>query len=216
MDWSMDVPEAPASSQPCVPPAGEHVLPPHVPSGSNRKSRIESSNSGPSVLNYSNNQLSIASSWDGAHHALSIFGMYKTSDTDTANITQSITRMTDCFIYNLADKKALATEYAAVVKALWGLIASIYSLKWDLLSIEDKNICKLVGEKILSEYKRFGLVNEKVVEKSSSSSPSISLPSNMVAPPPPPTATSAAIPPLPTPGAPLKVLKSSNMKKLYV
>jgi len=142
--------------------------------------------------------------------------MYKTSDTDAANITQLITRMTDYFIHNPADKKALAAEYAAVVKVFWGLIASIYSLKWDLLSIEDKNICKLVDEKILPGYKRFGLVNEKVVEKSSSSLPSVSLPSNMVAPSPPPTATSAAIPPLLTSGAPLKVLKPSNMKKSYV
>ena len=65
MDWSEDIPEAQSSPTLCVSPAGEHVLSPQVPL-SNRdsmeRSRAESNNSGPFVLNYSNNQLSIASS----------------------------------------------------------------------------------------------------------------------------------------------------------
>jgi len=149
------------------------------------------------------------------HHALSIFRTDKTSNIDAANIALSITRLTDYLRHNPADKKALAGEFTAVVKALWGLITSVYSTKWYFLPIEDQSICKLMGEKILPWYLRLRLLNEKAAEKSSSL-PSVSLPSNMVVPPPPPTATSAAIPPLSTPVAPLKVPKPSNVKKLYV
>ena len=48
MDWSKDVSEVQFSPVPCVSPAGEHVPSSRVP-------RAESSNSGPSVLNYGNN-----------------------------------------------------------------------------------------------------------------------------------------------------------------
>jgi len=89
----MDIPEAPTSPQPCVSTAGKHVSSPQVLLDSNGKSRTESSNSGPFVLNYGNNQPLIASSWDGVHHTLSIFGTDKTSNA--ANITLSITRLTD-------------------------------------------------------------------------------------------------------------------------
>ena len=106
IDWSMNVPEAPTLPQPCV------------PLGSNRKSRTESSNSGASVLNYGNNQPSIASFWNGVHHALSIFRTDETSNTDAANIALSITRLTNYLRHNPADKKALAGEFVAVVKAL--------------------------------------------------------------------------------------------------
>ena len=129
IDWSEDVPEVQSSPVPHVSPAGEHVpllqfLPiprvspagkhvplPHVP-------RAESSNSGPSALNYSNNQPTIASSWDGAPHALSIFGTKETSASDTANMFQLITRMIDFFKNNLADRVPLAGEFTDVVKAL--------------------------------------------------------------------------------------------------
>jgi len=64
MDWSEDIPEAQSLPTPHVSPAGEHMLSPQVPL-SNRdsmeRSRVESNNSGPSVLNYGNNQPSIAS-----------------------------------------------------------------------------------------------------------------------------------------------------------
>jgi len=74
MNWSEDIPEAQSSPTPHASPAGEHVLLPQVPL-SNRdsmeRSRAESNNF---VLNYGNNQPSITSSWDGAHHVLSIFG----------------------------------------------------------------------------------------------------------------------------------------------
>jgi len=208
MDWSEDIPEAQSSPTPCASPAGEHVLSPQVPL-SNRdsmeRSRAEFNNSGPSVLNYGNNQLSIASSWDGAHHALSIFGTQETTAIDTANITQSISRMIDYFKHNPAG------EFANVVKALWGLIAMIYTSRWDLLPIEDKNIHKLVGEKIVSGYIKLGLVNDKTAEKSSLSS--TSLPSNTAVPLPP--TNSVITPPPQTSVVPQKVPKPSNMKKLY-
>jgi len=214
MDWSEDIPEAQSSPTLRASPVGEHVSSPQVPL-SNRdsmeRSRAESNNSGPSVFNYSNNQPSIASSWDGAHHALSIFGTQETTAIDTANITQSISRMIDYFKYNLADKGPPAGEFADVVKALWGLIAMIYTSRWDLLPIEDKNICKLVGQKIVPRYMKLGLVNDKIAEKSSLSS--TSLPSNMAVPPPP--TNSVTTPPPQTSVVSQKIPKPSNMKKSY-
>ena len=94
MDWSEDIPEVQFSPAPHVSPAGEHVSSPHVPShnkDSIKKRRVESNNSGSFVLNYGNNQLTIASSWDGAPYALFIFGTKETSATDAANMSQSIT-----------------------------------------------------------------------------------------------------------------------------
>ena len=93
MDWSEDIPEVQFSPAPHVSPAGEHVSSPHVPShnkDSINKRRVESNNSSPSILNYGNNQPAIASFWDGAPHALSIFGTKETSTTDAANMSQSI------------------------------------------------------------------------------------------------------------------------------
>jgi len=204
MDWSKDVPEVQSSPVPRVSPASEHMPSPHVP-------RAESSNSGPFVLNYGNNQPTIASSWDGAHHALLVFGTQETSATDAANITQSITRMIDYFKHNPADKKLPAGEFADVVKALWGLITTIYTSRCDLLPIEDKSICKLIGEKIIPGYMKLRLSNDKTVEDSSSSS--TPLPSNIAVSLP--TTNSVATPPLPTLVVSQKVPKPSNMKKLY-
>ena len=146
------------------------------------RSRAEFNNFGPSVLSYNNNQPSIASFWDGAHHVLSIFGTKETTTIDATNITQSISRMIDYFKHNPANKKLLAGEFADVVKALWGLIAMIYTSRWDLLPIEDKNICKLMGKKIVPGYMKLSLVNNKIAEKSSLSF--TSLPLNMAVPPP--------------------------------
>ena len=142
---------------------------------------------------------------------LSIFGTQETTAIDATNITQSISRMIDYFKHNLADKKLPAGEFADVVKALWGLIAMIYTFRWDLLSIEDKNICKLIGKKIIPGYIKHGLVNDKMAEKSSLSS--TSLPSNIAVPPPP--TNSVTTPPPQTLVVPQKVPKPSNMKKSY-
>jgi len=95
---------------------------------------------------------------------------------DAANITQSILRMIDYFKHNPANRKPPAGEFAEVVKALWGLIAMIYTSKWDLLPIKDKSIRKLMGEKIVPGYMKLGLANDKTVEKPSL--PSTSLPSS--------------------------------------
>jgi len=214
MDWSEDIPEAQFSPTLCASPAGEHMLSPQVPL-SNRdsmeRSRAESNNSGPSVLNYGNNQPLIASSWDGAHHTLSIFGTQETTAIDAANIAQSISRMIDYFKHNPADKKPPAGEFADVVKALWGLITMIYTSRWDFLLIEDKNIRKLMGEKIVPGYIKLRLVNNKMAEKSSLSS--TSLPSNMTVPPPSTNSVTTLPPQMSV--VPQKIPKPSNMKKLY-
>ena len=210
MDWSAH--DTPSSPAPHASPASEHVALPQVPlSNRDPLERSRAEHSSPFVLNYGNNQPSIATSWDGAYHTLSIFGTRETSMIDAANITQSISRMSDYFKHNPADKKPPAGEFAKVVKALWGLIAMIYTLKWDLLPIEDKSIRKLVGEKIVPRYMKLGLANDKTAEKSSP--PSISLPLNTAVPSPPPNPVPA--PPPQVSVVPQKVPKPSNMKKLY-
>ena len=207
MDWSTDpAPASPPSYVPSVRECMSSSCAPLPNSESIGKRRVESDSSGPSVLNYNNNQLLIASSWDGAYHTLSVFGTGETSATDVANIALSITRMTDYFKHNLADKNLPAEEFADVVKTLWSLIASVYTYKWNLLPIEDKSIHKIMGEKILPRYLKLWLLKKKVVENSSSSSSSISLSLNAAVSSPFPTATSAAIPPLLTSVAPQKVL----------
>ena len=87
----------------------------------------------------------------------------------------------------------------------------IYTSRWDLLPIKDKNIHKLMGEKIVSRYMKLRLVNDKMAEKSFLSS--TSLPSNMAVPPP---STNSVTTPSPQMSVvPQKVPKPSNMKKSY-
>jgi len=114
-------------------------------------------------------------------------------------------------INNSADKKPLAGEFANVVKALWDLIAIIYTSRWNILSIEDKNIHKLMGKKIVPRYMKLGLVNDKTAEKSSLSS--ISLLLNTAVPSPP--TNFVTTPPPQMSVIPQKVPKPSNIKKLY-
>ena len=210
MDWSAH--DTPSSPAPRASPASEHVASPQVPLANRDPSeRSRAEHPSPFVLNYGNNQPSIATSWDGAHHALSIFGTQETSVIDAANITQSISRMIDYFKHNPADKNPPAGEFAEVVKALWGLIAMIYTSRWDLLPIEDKSIRKLVGEKIVPGYMKLGLANDKMAENPSL--PSTSLPSNMAVSPPPPNPVPAPLPQVSV--VPQKVPKPSNMKKSY-
>ena len=207
MDWSAH--DTPSSPAPHASPASKHMVLPQVPL-SNRdpleRSRAEYSSL--FVLNYGNNQPSIVTSWNATYHALSIFGTQETSVIDAANITQSISRMIDYFKHNPANKKPPAGEFAEVVKTLWGLIAMIYTLRWDLLPIEDKSICKLVGEKIVSGYIKLGLAVEKP------SLPFTSLPSNTAVPFPPPNPVPAPLPQVSVVSQ--KVPKPSNMKKSYV
>ena len=50
------------------------------------KRRTDSINSGPLVLNYSGNQPLLPSSWNRAHHTLSIFRTDKISEIDAINM----------------------------------------------------------------------------------------------------------------------------------
>ena len=163
MDWSADVPEVQSSPVPCVSLAGENMSSPCVPLPNRDmrgKRRVESNDSGPLVLNYSDNQPMILSSWDGAHHILSVFRMNETFEIDAKNITQLISRIIDYIINNLAYKKGPAEDFAQVTKAFWSLILVIYSSEWDILPIEDgKTFCDLIGERILNSYVKHRLLN---------------------------------------------------------
>ena len=78
---------------------------------------MDSIDSSPSLLNYGGNQPSIPSSWNGAHHALSIFETNETSEIDAINMAQSISRIIDYINNNLADKKSPAREFEQVTKS---------------------------------------------------------------------------------------------------
>ena len=61
----MNIPTALTSPPSCIPLIGEHMLLPYVPlpnTGSSGKNKVESDDSGPFLLDYSNNQLAITSS----------------------------------------------------------------------------------------------------------------------------------------------------------
>ena len=119
MDWSEDIPEVQSSPTPRVSPAGENVSLPHAllyNRDAKGKRRIESIDSGPSLLNYGRKQPSIPSSWDGAHHTLSIFGTDETSEIDAINMAQLILRIINYIKSSLADKKLPAKEFEQVTK----------------------------------------------------------------------------------------------------
>jgi len=141
MDWSSDIPEVQSSPLPRVPPAGENMLLPHIPlhnspcvtpaggilssphvpspnMDSCRKRRAVSNDSGPSVLNYGNNQPTIASSWDGAFHALSIFRTEESNVEDVKNIHKSLNRIIEFIKHHPADKKPPTGEFVPVVRSL--------------------------------------------------------------------------------------------------
>ena len=111
MDWSEDIPE--------VSPAERNVPSPRAPlpnRDAKGKKMADPVDSGPSVLNYGGNQLAIPSSWEGAHHALSIFGTDQTAEIDAKNMAQSITRIIDYIRNNPADKKVPSREFEHVAK----------------------------------------------------------------------------------------------------
>ena len=147
MDWSKDIPEVQSLPTPRVSPTGENVSSPHAllhNRDAKGKRRIDLIDSGPSLLNYGRNQPSIPSSWDRAHHALSIFGTDETSEIDAINMAQSISRIIDYIKNNLADKKSPAREFEQVTKSFWNLISDIYSSRCGLLSVENgKNFALL-------------------------------------------------------------------------
>ena len=211
MDWSEDIPEVQPTPTPCAFPAGRNVLSPRAPlhnRDAKGKGRMDLIDSDPSLLNYGRNQPSIPSSWNGAHYALFIFGTDQTPDIDARNMAQSITRIIDFIKNNLADKKALAREFKHVTKGFWNLITAIYSSRWDLLPVEDgKTFCALVGEKILNNYTKLGLVKQPETSKPQPSMPTTTTIPNIPASPPPSKTTGSNE---------KKAPKPMFMKKSYV
>jgi len=137
----VDVPTAPASPPLCAPPVGEHVSLPYVllpNTGSSGKNKAESNNSGPSLLDYSNNQLVIVSSWDRAFHVVSIFRTENSRSEDAANILKSIKQISSYISNHPVDKKLPVGEFVPVIKGLCKLIETIYTSKWDLLIFDKK------------------------------------------------------------------------------
>ena len=193
IDWSTDISDASVLPLLYVSSAREYVSLPHDllhNTGSSSKNRVESSDSVPILLDYSDNQLAITSSWDGAFHAVSIFGTEKTWSKDAANIHESIKRIGSYIKNHLSDKNLLSGDFIPVVKSLWKLIEIIYISKRDVLTFEKEaslTIQKYVGESIILFYRKqellmFNSVNSK--GKSTISNPIISLPSTAVSPPP--------------------------------
>ena len=175
MDWSEDIHEVQASPTPRVPPARENVSSPHAPLhnwDAKRKGRTDSNDSGPSLLNYGGIQPVIPSSWDGAHHVLSIFGTDHSAEIDAINMAQPLSRVVEYIVNNPADKKVPAREFENVVKGFWSLISAIYALKWDLLPIENGMTFRaLVGRNILNNYVKLGLVKLPKAPKPQNSTP---------------------------------------------
>ena len=121
MDWSANIPDAPASPLLCVPPAREYMSSSYDPlhnTGSSGKNSMESGDSISTLLDYSDNQPVIASSWNGAFHAVSIFGTEKTWSENAAIIHKSIKRI-DSYIKNHSvDKNPPSRDFIPVVKSL--------------------------------------------------------------------------------------------------
>ena len=160
MDWSTDILDTSALSLLYVSPAREHMSSSHDPlhnTGSSGKNKAESGDSAPTLLNYSDNQPVIASSWDGVFYAVFIFGTEKTWSKDVTNIHESIKRI-DSYIKNYpADKNLPSGDFILVVKSFWKLIETIYASKWNILTFEKEvslTIWKCVRESIMPFYRK--------------------------------------------------------------
>ena len=132
MDWSTDIPDASASPLLHVSPAREYVSLPHnilYNMGSSSKNKTESGDSAPTLLDYSDNQPVIASSWDRAFHVVSIFRTEKTWSDNAANIHESIKRIGSYIKNHPADKNLPSGDFIPVFKSLWKLIETIYTSK---------------------------------------------------------------------------------------
>ena len=195
IDWSMDISEAPTSPLPHVPPVSEHMSSPHVPlhnTGSNGKNRAESA--APSLLNYGEGQLAIASSWDRAHYALLIFGTEDTQTKDSEMILKSIKRIGTYIKHHPVDKTPPKGDFILVIRNLWKLIDTIYSAKWNLLIFDKEKsltIRKCVREHIMPYYRQTNLLTLTLNMKTNTpaSLPSIGITS-------PPTTNTSVAPPL--------------------
>ena len=172
------------------------------------KRRTNLVDSNPSLLNYSGIQPAMPSSWNGAHHALSVFGTDETNKVDAINMAKSISRIIEYIKNNLADKKPPAREFKQVTKGFWNLITAVYSSKWDLLPCEDrKNFRALVGEKILNNYTKPGFEIKTEAKKAVPSLPDTITNTN-VSTTPPPSKTTGPIE--------KKTTKPTIMKKSYM
>jgi len=101
-------------------------------------------------------------------------------------MAKSISKIVEYIKNNPADKKPPAREFEQVTKGFWNLISAIYSSRWDLLPVEDsKNFCTLVGEKILNNYVKLGLVNQPEAKKALSSISATATNPNVPTTPPP-------------------------------
>ena len=106
------------------------------------------------------------SSWDGAHHTLSVFRTDEINEVDAINMAKSISRIVEYIKNNLADKKLPAREFKQVTRGFQNLITAVYSSRQDLLPCENgKNFCTLVGKKILNNYAKPGFVNKTEAKK---------------------------------------------------
>jgi len=88
---------------------------------------------------------------------VSIFGTKKTWSEDAANIHKSIKRIGSYIKNHLADKNLPSGDFIPVVKSLWKLIETIYTLKWDVLTFEKEaslTIQKCVRESIMLFYRK--------------------------------------------------------------
>ena len=182
--------------------------------GSNGKNRTESAAS--SVLDYGEGQPLIASSWDGAHHALSIFRTEDTIFKDAEMIYDSIRRLRNYIKHHPVDKAPPKGEFVPVVEYLWKLIDTIYAAKWDSLIFDKKKtltIRKCVREHIVPYYKQNQLSTSTLDMKTNTPFP---LPSAEAAPP---STTNMSVTPPPSnknvESTVKKAPKSSNMKKSY-
>ena len=218
MDWSMDPPQAPASPSLCVAPASEHIPLPYIPShnkDSNSKNSAEST--APLVLNYSEGQPAISHNWDGAHHALSIFGTENTLAKDSEMMYDSIVRLRSFIKHHSVDKSPMERELSPVVEMLWKLFNTIYSAKWDTLIFnKEKNLTirKCIGECIMPYY----MQNQPSTSSSNIMMMTTLSPLPSAEAAPPPTTNMSVAPPPPSKNVESTIKKDpklSNMKKSY-
>ena len=214
----MDLPQASALPSLHVAPASEYILSSYVPShnkNSNGKNRVESTV--PLILNYSEGQLAISHNWNGAHHALSIFGTEDTLAKDSKMMYDSIVRLRSFIKHHPVDKSLMERELVPIVKTLWKLFDTIYSAKWDTLIFNKKKnltIRKYVRECIMPYYRQNQpSTSTSNITMTTTLSP---LPSTEAAPSP--TTNIPAAPPPPNKNVESTIKKDSkpsNMKKSY-
>ena len=120
------------------------------------------------------------------------------------------------------DKKPPVGEFVPVVKSLWKLIETIYTLKWDLFVFDKEaslTIQKSIKDKIVPIYRKIDAISSKSAnskENPTSLNSTVSLPKSAVSPPP----IMKLIVPISLNNnvetVIKKVPKPSNIKKLYV